>query len=47
MPEPIYAVGQWYENFEQTTDEEVIALLEHAQRDQARRTHALQDRRSE
>jgi putative phosphoribosyl transferase len=47
MPEPFYAVGQWYENFEQTTDEEVIALLEHAQRDQARRTHALQDRRSE
>ncbi|MGZ4419057.1 MAG: phosphoribosyltransferase [Gaiellaceae bacterium] len=26
-PEPFYAVGLWYENFEQTTDEEVRALL--------------------
>jgi predicted phosphoribosyltransferase len=26
-PEPFSAVGQWYENFEQTTDEEVHTLL--------------------
>ncbi|HVE55978.1 MAG TPA: phosphoribosyltransferase family protein, partial [Pyrinomonadaceae bacterium] len=30
MPEPFYGVGMWYRNFEQTTDEEVIALLEKA-----------------
>ena len=27
MPEPFYAIGSWYENFAQTTDAEVIALL--------------------
>lgn len=27
-PEPFYSVGQWYEVFSQTSDEEVIALLE-------------------
>ena len=27
-PEPFYAVGQWYRNFPQTSDEEVVALLE-------------------
>lgn len=26
-PEPFYAVGLWYENFDQTTDEEVRELL--------------------
>jgi putative phosphoribosyl transferase len=26
-PDPFLAVGEWYERFEQTTDEEVIALL--------------------
>jgi putative phosphoribosyl transferase len=26
-PEPFYAVGQWYENFEQTTDAEVTELI--------------------
>ena len=26
-PEPFLAVGEWYENFEQTTDDEVIAAL--------------------
>jgi putative phosphoribosyl transferase len=26
-PEPFYAVGMWYENFDQTTDEEVRELL--------------------
>lgn len=27
MPQPFSAVGQWYRNFDQTTDEEVQALL--------------------
>jgi putative phosphoribosyl transferase len=26
-PEPFYAVGLWYEDFSQTTDEEVRELL--------------------
>ncbi|HII79422.1 MAG TPA: phosphoribosyltransferase [Methanosarcina sp.] len=30
-PEPFYAVGAWYEDFSQTTDEEVCELLEKAQ----------------
>jgi putative phosphoribosyl transferase len=29
-PDPFYAVGLWYEDFAQTTDEEVRELLEHA-----------------
>jgi predicted phosphoribosyltransferase len=29
-PEPFYAVGLWYENFEQTTDEEVRELMQQA-----------------
>jgi len=29
-PEPFYAVGQWYENFEQTTDAEVTELIRRA-----------------
>jgi putative phosphoribosyl transferase len=28
LPETFFAVGQWYRNFEQTTDEEVAELLE-------------------
>jgi len=31
-PEPFYAVGQWYDNFTQTTDEEVRDLLARARR---------------
>ena len=27
-PEPFYAVGRWYDDFSQTTDEEVRDLLE-------------------
>jgi predicted phosphoribosyltransferase len=27
MPEPFYAVGQWYDDFSETTDDEVRALL--------------------
>ena len=29
-PNPFYGVGQWYEDFRQTTDEEVCRLLEEA-----------------
>lgn len=29
-PDPFVAVGAWYENFSQTTDEEVCNLLDHA-----------------
>ncbi len=29
-PEPFYAIGLWYENFAQTTDEEVRGLLDRA-----------------
>ena len=29
-PEPFYAVGLWYGDFSQTTDEEVHSLLERA-----------------
>jgi putative phosphoribosyl transferase len=31
-PEPFWAVGQWYRNFGQTSDEEVRALLETSER---------------
>jgi len=31
-PEPFHAVGLWYEDFSQTTDEEVHDLLEQAAR---------------
>ena len=31
-PEPFYGVGRWYEDFSQTSDEEVRALLEEANR---------------
>ncbi|HWU57104.1 MAG TPA: phosphoribosyltransferase [Microbacteriaceae bacterium] len=29
-PSPFFAVGQWYENFTQTTDEQVVELLQRA-----------------
>jgi predicted phosphoribosyltransferase len=32
-PEPFYAVGLWYEDFSQTSDEEVQELLERAARE--------------
>lgn len=35
LPDPFYAVGLWYDNFDQTSDEEVMQLLK-----QARTTHA-------
>ncbi len=31
VPEPFYAVGQWYLRFDQTSDEDVVALLQRAQ----------------
>jgi putative phosphoribosyl transferase len=34
-PDPFYAVGLWYEDFSQTTDEEVRDLLERAAKDHA------------
>jgi predicted phosphoribosyltransferase len=39
-PEPFYAVGRWYRDFSETTDDEVRALLEAAQAPQAARTGA-------
>lgn len=30
MPAPFYSIGSWYHDFSQTTDEEVVALLEAA-----------------
>ena len=32
VPEPFAAVGQWYDDFTQVTDEEVIRMLHHAHR---------------
>lgn len=39
-PEPFHAVGKWYQNFDQTTDQEVISLLEKAEREQQQRVLA-------
>jgi predicted phosphoribosyltransferase len=36
-PEPFVAVGIWYERFDQTSDEEVIACLERSAEDERRR----------
>lgn len=38
VPEPFHAVGLWYENFDQTSDEEVMQLLEQARHAQEQRT---------
>ena len=38
MPEPFYAVGQWYATFSQTSDEEVRQLLELSRNRQLRPT---------
>jgi predicted phosphoribosyltransferase len=27
IPEPFFAVGEWYRDFSQTTDDEVVAAL--------------------
>ncbi len=46
-PEPFHAVGFWYEDFSQTTDEEVRDLLARSARevmaDQEQRSHAKSD----
>jgi putative phosphoribosyl transferase len=39
-PEPFYAVGLWYEDFSQTTDEEVRELLDRAAREYGARERA-------
>jgi putative phosphoribosyl transferase len=39
-PEPFYAVGLWYENFSQTTDEEVRELLAAARHKHSMEQHA-------
>lgn len=40
VPEPFFAIGVWYDDFEQTSDAEVIDLLQRA--DAARRADAAQ-----
>jgi putative phosphoribosyl transferase len=45
-PEPFYAVGLWYRDFTQTTDEEVVRLLAEADRSAARR-YVDEDRRAD
>jgi putative phosphoribosyl transferase len=32
-PDPLYAIGLWYEDFRQVHDEEVVRILEHAARE--------------
>lgn len=39
-PEPFFSVGQWYDDFSQTTDAEVRELLEQAAREEAARVRA-------
>ena len=39
-PEPFYAVGLWYEDFSQTTDEDVRELLAQAPQEHAAKQHA-------
>lgn len=41
MPEPFYAVGMWYDDFSQTTDEEVHDLIERAAGERARTSPTL------
>jgi predicted phosphoribosyltransferase len=42
-PEPFYAVGLWYEDFSQTSDEEVRDLLRAARQEPASREAAVRD----
>lgn len=44
MPQPFHAVGRWYQNFPQASDDEVIALLQKARHahEQAVRSSAVQ-----
>jgi putative phosphoribosyl transferase len=43
-PEPFYAVGAWYSNFMQTTDEEVRELLDKIAHE--RRVRKVQENRA-
>jgi putative phosphoribosyl transferase len=43
MPEHFFSIGQWYDDFSQTTDDEVRALLERAWKQQAGNTEADTD----
>ncbi len=45
-PSDLVAIGLWYQNFEQTSDEEVIELLERARREQEERSANGPDRRA-
>jgi putative phosphoribosyl transferase len=36
MPDPFYAVGLWYEDYEQADDEDVLRLLDLSEREQVR-----------
>ena len=42
-PEAFFSIGQFYENFEQSTDQEVIALLERSMRRSSTNTSASND----
>ena len=45
-PQPFTAIGQWYDDFRQTSDEEVTRLLDrarHEQRDRANRSSPAYD----
>ena len=44
-PSDLMAISIWYRNFEQTSDEEVIELLERARREQEDRDTKDPDRR--
>ncbi len=44
MPEPFYAVGQWYEHFDQTSDDEVIHLLDAGHRAQTQHQATISDK---
>jgi predicted phosphoribosyltransferase len=44
-PDPFYAVGLWYEDFSQTTDQEVRDLLERAAREQPSCPHDVEAQR--
>ncbi|MBK6426351.1 MAG: phosphoribosyltransferase [Blastocatellia bacterium] len=43
-PEPFIAVGRWYHDFTQTSDEEVRSLLQHAYIHRPAAVHALEER---
>jgi putative phosphoribosyl transferase len=43
-PQPFYAIGSWYEDFTQTTDEEVIDLLQKAEATKPSSSGAASDR---